>query len=376
MTKPLSFYNILQKHYTEDLYERFLDVRDYQVRLALEMAATERRLEAQHILALLSPAARPFLDEMARLAQDITWRHFGRTVQLFTPLYLSNYCTNQCIYCGFNSLNTIKRSRLSMEEIRTEAETIAQSGLRHILLLTGEAPKIANFDYIHKAVSTIADLFSGIGIEVFAMNEDEYCSLAEAGVDTMTLFQETYNEKLFPSLHPSGPKSDFLHRLDAPERAAKAGIFTINIGSLLGLDTWQTDVFASILHADYLLKHYPSTEIAFSIPRIRPHAGLAHPVQIVSDIDLVHIILAMRLAVPKAGITLSSRERADFRDKLIPLGITRVSAGVRTSVGGHSTKDESLHKQFEIADNRTVEEMYKAIKQQNYHPIFKHWQRF
>jgi len=370
-----SFYSVLQSIYTPDLQARIANISSAQVRAALTVAGEERRLDAGHIMALLSPAARPLLDDMARLAQSITLRHFGRTIQLFTPLYLSNYCTNHCIYCGFNTTNTIPRLRLSMDEIYEEASAIAATGLRHILLLTGDAPKLSGCPYLLEAVHRIRDLFAGIGIEVFAMDEDEYAALAHAGVDAMTMFQETYNEALYPQLHPAGPKSDFRYRLDAPERAAKAKMPSINLGALLGLDTWETDIFATIMHAQYILKKYPSTEIAFSVPRMRPHEGAKHQVHEVSDIDLVQCILAMRLSIPKAGITVSTRERPALRDQLIPLGITRLSAGVKTSVGGHSTQDTTMTQQFEIADTRSVTEIMEIIKAQGYHPVFKHWQR-
>jgi len=333
-------------------------------------------------MALLSPAVAPLLEDMARAAQAITLRQFGRSVQLFTPLYLANYCTNRCVYCGFNTGNRIRRSMLSPEEIEREGRAIAATGLRHILLLTGDAPKKTGPEYIAEAARRLRAFFPGIGVEVYAMTVEEYRLLTAAGVDSLTMFQETYNEELYAGLHPAGPKRDFRFRLDAPQRGAEAGMRCIGIGALLGLDEWRRDAFFSGLHAAWLQERYPAVELSLSVPRMRPHAGVFDRVFSVSDRDLVQYITALRLFLPAAGITVSSRERAFLRDRLIELGVTRVSAGVSTAVGGHAVASAAEHSggdapdvgQFDISDSRSVDEMAAAIRARGYQPVFKHWE--
>lgn len=345
---------------------------------ALEKAQAGGRLEARDFMALLSPAASPYLEDMARLAREVTLRQFGRAVQLFTPLYLANYCTNQCVYCGFNTKNHIHRSMLTMEEVEAEGKAIAATGLRNILLLTGDAPKLTGPDYIAEAARRLRPYFPSIGIEVYSMTEDEYRMLVEAGVDSFTMFQETYNEGLYAKLHPAGPKRDFRFRLNAPDRAAAAGMRCVNVGALLGLDQWRRDAFYTGLHADWIQRAYPGVEVAVSAPRMRPHEGSFNDIHPASERDLVQYIQALRLYLPSAGITLSTRERPFLRDRLIGLGITKISAGVSTAVGGHvhagNGEEEHDTAQFEIADGRNVDEMMEAIAAQGYQPVFKAWE--
>lgn len=363
------------------------------------LAAVEARnaLSPEAYLALLSPAAVPFLERMAAASRRLTLRQFGRAVQLFTPLYLANYCTNHCVYCGFHTRNAIERRKLTMHEIEREGEAIAATGLRHILLLTGDAPHLTGPAYIAEAARRLRRFFPGIGVEVQALAAEEYALLREAGVDGMTMFQETYNEPFYATLHPAGPKRDFHFRLDAPDRAGQAGMRSLNVGALLGLDDWRADSFFTGLHARWLQHRHPGAEIGLSVPRMRPHAGSPVHVHPVSDRDLVQIITAARLFLPAVGITVSSRERAAFRDRLIHLGVTRVSAGVSTAVGGHAPvsgipaatpavteKDQTATKtgsvphedtpQFEIADVRSVPAMEKAIAAQGFQPVLKYWE--
>ena len=351
---------------------------------ALETAEEGGALTPEMWLPLLSPAATPYLERLAAASRNLTLRRFGREVQLFTPLYLANYCTNHCIYCGFNIRNAIKRRKLGMDEIEAEGKAIAATGLRHILLLTGDASRLAGPAYIADAARRLRRFFPGIGVEVYALTTEEYALLREAGVDGMTMFQETYNEELYAELHPAGPKRDFRFRLDAPDRAGQAGMRSLNVGALLGLDDWRLDSFYAALHVRWLQRRHPGVETGLSVPRMRPHAG--SPVQVlpVWDRDLVQIIAAARLFLPATGITVSSRERADFRDRLINLGVTRVSAGVSTAVGGHALSSRTPEvetaepgedaPQFEIADVRSVPAMRKAIEAQGLHPVFKHWE--
>ena len=338
-----SFYDELRRWPGEEVSAGLAHAPETAARGAVAAAERGEALTPRDFMALLSPAAAPLLEDMARAAQAITLRQFGRSVQLFTPLYLANYCTNRCVYCGFNTGNRIRRSMLSPEEIEREGWAIAATGLRHILLLTGDAPKKIGPEYIAEAARRLRAFFPGIGVEVYAMTVEEYRLLTAAGVDSLTMFQETYNEELYAGLHPAGPKRDFRFRLDAPQRGAEAGMRCIGIGALLGLDEWRRDAFFSGLHAAWLQERYPAVELSLSVPRMRPHAGVFDRVFPVSDRDLVQYITALRLFLPAAGITVSSRERAFLRDRLIELGVTRVSAGVSTAVGGHAVALSLIH---------------------------------
>ncbi|MDR3074033.1 MAG: 2-iminoacetate synthase ThiH [Deltaproteobacteria bacterium] len=347
----------------------------------LKSLAAERVSE-RDFLTLLSPAAENHLEAMARRAQAETIRHFGRTVQLFTPLYLANFCTNRCVYCGFNANRGIARQMLSLEEVEVEAEAIAATGLRKILALTGDAPAKTGARYLASCIEVLAEHFSSVSIEVPSMAVDEYALAVAAGADGMTMFQETYNEPLYARLHPAGPKRDFGFRLDAPQRAILGGMRGVNLGALLGLDNWRRDIFHTGLHAAFLQERYPEQEVSVSLPRMRPcgekpstreerdFAPLA-----VSDRHFVQALLAFRCFMPQAGITLSTREPAYLRDKLIPLGVTRVSAGVCTAVGGHAreTKGDDHEPQFDISDPRSVEEMVEALERLGYQPVFTDW---
>ena len=353
-----------------------LDVAGMMERVTVadvQRTLSRRTHSAEDLLVLLSPAAAGQLEAMAQRANQLSVQHFGRTIQLFTPMYISNFCTNQCIYCGFNTRNSIRRTKLDDGQIRREGEVIAATGLKQLLLLTGEAPKIASVEYIGHAAKLLRDLFPSIGVEVFALTQEEYEHLITCGVDSMTMFQETYNAQLYPKLHPAGPKSDYGFRLDAPERACKAGMRVVNIGALLGLDDWRKDAFFTGLHAHYLQHAFPQTEIAISFPRMRPHAGEFQPASIVDDRQLVQIMLAQRIVLPRCGITISSREAPAFRDNLVPLGVTRMAAGVTTAVGGHTSEEEEVG-QFEISDPRSVDEMCAAIRAHGYQPVFKDWE--
>lgn len=367
------FVEHLNKWSRGDVLETVSHADETAVLRAISRAEAGHSLSESELAALLSPAAVPHLERMASVASAMTARTFGRAVHLFTPLYLANYCTNRCVYCGFNTTNTIRRSMLTLDEIETAGQAIAVTGLRNILLLTGDAPKKTGPDYMAAAAKRLLPYFSSIGIEVYALTVAEYQQLADAGVDSMTLFQETYNAALYPSLHPAGPKSDFYFRLEAPTRAAAAGMRSVNVGALLGLDLWQFDAFSVIRHVRWLERTFPGVETALSVPRIRPHAGAAHNIEPVSDHDLTQIILAARLYLPMTGITLSSRESARLRDAMLPLGVTRVSAGVSTAVGGHFHDDEDNEPQFHISDDRNVDAMAAAIRAQGFQPVFTSW---
>lgn len=370
----MSFYQELSRWPLDALEARIVAASADDVRRALEAA----RPGPADLMAMLSPAAAPFLEQMARKAHDLTLRHFGRTIQLFTPLYLANHCTNQCRYCGFNARNKIVRNQLSPEQIEAEGKAIAATGLRQLLLLTGDAPTISTVAYIADAARRLRRYFPSIGIEVYAMQTEEYAEVVNAGVESLTMFQETYNEELYAYLHPAGPKRDFRFRLDAPERGCLGGMRSVGLGALLGLDQWRRDAFLTVMHGEWLQKHYPATDVSFSVPRMRPHTGAFQPTSTVSDRELVQIMAAYRIYMPMAGITVSSREGELFRDNLVPLGVTRMSAGVSTAVGGHASEgnggDEASPNQFEISDDRSVDEMVGAISERGYQPVFKDWE--
>jgi 2-iminoacetate synthase len=333
----------------------------------------KERLTGMDFLGLLSPAAEEHLESMAQKAHKLTVQNFGRVILLFTPMYLSDYCSNKCIYCGFNVTNTFTRKKLTLEEVEKEAQNIAASGLKNILILTGEAPKIAGISYLTDCVQILKKYFTSIAIEVYAMETHEYESLVEAGVESMTMFQETYNAPIYDKLHLAGPKKDYQYRLEAPERACQAGMRSVNIGALLGLDDWRKDGFFTGLHANYLQNKYSDREISISLPRIRPTMGKCETGVAVNDKYLVQFMISLRLFMPRVGITLSTRENAKFRNHAIQLGVTKMSAGVNTAVGGHIESQENSG-QFEISDDRTVAEMYEDILKLGYQPVFKDWQ--
>ena len=364
-------------------FEQFLQDWPAERRREGVAAATRERvlavlekdsLRPADFLTLLSPAAGEVLESMAQRAHELTLRYFGRAVNLFTPLYISDVCTNQCRYCGFSAKNRHSRRHLSVDEAYAEAEAIYKMGLRHILLLTGDAPSLSSPRYIADVVRRIKPMFASIGIEVYSLSEEEYSLLVAAGVDSMTMFQETYTPGLYAWLHPAGPKSDYAFRLSAPERAARGGVRSIGVGALLGLEEYEQDAFATGLHAWWLARYCPDVEVSVSIPRICPHEGDFDVKHAVDDRHLVQYVTALRCFLPRAGITCSSRESAAMRDNLVPLGVTRVSAGVSTAVGGRAT--ENLHNpgQFEISDSRNLEEMLAALASIGYQGVIKDWE--
>ena len=362
-------------------YDRYAAYRDGGIARQVESATdgdVQRVLDKQTLapedfLCLLSPAAEPHLERMAQKAHALTVSQFGRTMVLYTPLYLSNFCTNSCLYCGFNQNNRIVRRQLTLTEVEAEARAIADTGLKHILILTGDAPAIASVDYIAGCCEVLGRYFPAIGMEIYALSQADYRRLVESGVDSLTLYQETYNEALYLRLHPKGPKRDYRFRLDAPERACRAGMRAVNVGALLGLDDWRQDAFITGLHAHYLQNRYPETEVSVSLPRMRPHVGGYQPGCIVEDRHIVQTMTALRLFMPRAGITISTRESARFRDRLLPLGVTRMSAGSCTAVGGRTDKADSTG-QFEISDERTAQEMVDMLRRAGWQPVFKDWQ--
>ena len=321
--------------------------------------------------ALLSPAALPFLEEMAERAQQETRKHFGNSIYMFTPLYIANYCENYCIYCGFNCHNKIKRAKLIPEEIRKEMEAIARTGLQEILILTGESRAKSDVKYIGEACKIAREYFRVIGLEVYPMNSDEYAYLHECGADYVTVFQETYDSDKYETLHLAGHKRIFPYRVNAQERALMGGMRGVGFAALLGLTDFRKDAFATGIHAWLIQRKYPQAEIAFSCPRLRPiiNNDKINPMD-VHERQLLQVVSAYRIFMPYASITISTRECARVRDNLVQIAATKISAGVSTGVGSHVEEMEDKgDEQFEISDGRSVEEVYQALVANGLQPV-------
>ncbi len=333
-------------------------------------------LDTDDLAVLLSPAAQPMLEKMAQKAKLETAKHFGNTVCMFTPLYIANYCENYCVYCGFNCSNKIHRGKLSMEEIEAEYKTIAETGLREILLLTGESKTASPVEYIADAVRLAKKYFSTIGIEVYPMNSDEYAMIKEAGADFVSVYQETYNPVKYEEVHLRGPKRVFPYRFNAQERALMGGMRGVAFGSLLGLSDFRKDAYAAGLHAFFIQQKYPWAEISYSLPRLRPYINNAdNNPNDVHETQLLQVMLAYRLFMPYAGITISTRERAGFRDNVVGLAATKISAGVKVGIGGHGNNEQKGDEQFEISDPRSVDEVRNSMFEKGLQPVFTDYVR-
>ena len=321
--------------------------------------------------ALLSPAALPYLEEMAQRAQKETRKHFGNSVYMFTPLYIANYCENYCIYCGFNCHNKILRAKLNDEQIEEEMQAIAKTGLQEILILTGESKKMSDVEYIGRACQIARKYFKVIGLEVYPMNSDEYAYLHQCGADYVTVFQETYNSDKYETLHRAGHKRIFPYRLNAQERALKGGMRGVGFAALLGLDDFRKDALATGYHAYLLQRKYPHAEIAFSCPRLRPiiNNDKINPKD-VHEPQLLQVITAYRIFMPFASITISTRECERVRNNVIRIAATKISAGVSVGIGEHIEGNDNVgDAQFEISDGRNVKEVFEAIESEGLQPV-------
>ncbi|OIJ11352.1 thiamine biosynthesis protein ThiH [Anaerobacillus alkalilacustris] len=365
----MSFYYEYEKLKDLPFNQYFHRMTEMDVKRALQ----KRRLNFEDLLALLSPAAENCLEEMAQKSHELTVQHFGKTILLFNPIYIADHCVNLCTYCSFSVTNKFERKKLSMGEIEVEAQALAKLGLKHILILTGESKTHTPVTYIAEAVKVLKKYFSSVAIEINPLDTEEYKLLVDAGIDGLTVYQEVYNEEVYKSLHIKGPKRDYRYRMDTPERGCDAGIRQINIGALLGLDDWRKEAFFAAMHANYLQTKYLDAEISLSLPRMRPHIGEFQPPSIVEDRHLVQAITAFRLFLPRSGITLSTREPQQLRDNLIYLGVTKMSAGASTEVGGYSNCNSGTA-QFEISDERSLEEIKTMIKSKGYQPVLKDWE--
>ncbi len=326
--------------------------------------------------ALLSPAAEPFLEQMAERARLETQKHFGNTVYLFTPLYIANYCENYCVYCGFNCYNDIRRMKLSMEQIEHEMKVISESGMEEILILTGESRAQSSVEYIGEACKLARKYFRLVGIEIYPVNTDEYRYLHECGVDYVTVFQETYDSDRYEQLHLLGHKRVFPYRFEAQERALMAGMRGIACSALLGLSDFRKDALASALHVYHLQRKYPHAEISLSCPRLRPIVNneKINPLD-VHEKQLCQVLCAYRIFLPFCGITVSSRESESFRNGIVKIAATKISAGVSTGIGDHESKytgkeaDEAGDEQFEINDGRSLKKMYDDMSGEGLQPV-------
>lgn len=324
-------------------------------------------------LILLSPAAAPYLEQMAQLSQQLTQKRFGKTIQLYAPLYLSNECQNICTYCGFSLDNKIKRKTLSNAEIMLEAMALKTMGVNHVLLVSGEANRTVGVDYFKNAITLLRTHFTHISIEVQPLSLEEYQELKDAGVHTVLVYQETYHQEVYKAYHPKGKKSNFGFRLDTPDRIGQAGMHKIGLGVLLGLEDWRVDSFFNALHIDYLQKNYWQTKYSVSFPRLRPAEGIIEPNFIMEDRDLLQLICAYRIWNEDLEISISTRENEKFRNHIISLGATSMSAASKTNPGGYVVDQQSLE-QFETSDERSMETIRNLIAETGYDPIMKDWE--
>ncbi|HUD45441.1 MAG TPA: 2-iminoacetate synthase ThiH [Candidatus Baltobacteraceae bacterium] len=376
----------------EDLHRRSLDASDADVRQSLGNA----RLSLADFARLLSPAAGTRLEELCRRSQTLTRQRFGRVIRLFAPLYLSNECVNNCKYCGFSRDNPILRVTLGVDEVMREARALGQQGFRNILLVAGEHPRFVSREYLAECVRALHAEVPGLSLEIGPMETDDYRPIVEAGADGLVVYQETYDRDIYRQMHTAGPKRDFDWRLETPERAYAAGFRRLGIGALYGLADWRREAICLASHSQYLLRHCWKAQLTVSLPRLRPCAGEFEPLTRVSERDFVQLLCALRLMLPDAGLVLSTREPAQFRDGLIPLGITMISAGSHTEPGGYTGAGrQNLHHtergrivqlaegasewatgatgQFEIADERSPDEMARLLRRLGYEVVWKDW---
>ncbi len=338
----------------------------------VEMALEKKQRGLEDFMALISPAAAPYLERMALISRQLTQQRFGKTIQLYVPLYLSNECQNICTYCGFSYDNPLKRKTLSGAEILQEVNAIREMGYEHVLLVTGEASQTVGLEYFMKVMPLIRRHFSQISMEVQPMDQEDYEQLIPLGLHSVLVYQETYHEEDYRKHHPKGKKSRFSYRLETPDRLGLAGIHKIGLGVLIGLEDWRTDSFFTALHLDYLQRTYWQTRYSISFPRLRPFSGGLAPKVDMKDRELVQLICAYRLFNEDVELSLSTRESEKFRDHLVQLGITTMSAGSKTNPGGYAVDPQSLE-QFEISDERSAATIAAMIREQGYEPVWKDW---
>lgn len=338
-------------------------------------ALNKSEYDLEDFKALISPAARPYLEQLAQRSSKLTKKRFGNTIQMYAPMYLSNECQNICTYCGFSYTNSIPRRTLTDDEILKEMSFLKQKGYDHILLVTGEANRTVGVDYINKAIRLIRSQFSNITIEVQPLGQPEYEQLIESGLYAVLVYQETYHRGEYKKHHPKGKKSNFDYRLETPDRLGKAGVHKIGLGALFGLEDWRADSFFTALHLKYLQRTYWKTKYSISFPRLRPFSGGLDPKVEMTDRDLVQLISAFRMLDEDVELSMSTRENETFRNNIVNLGITSISAESKTNPGGYVVEPQSLE-QFEIDDQRTTEEVVAMLKNQGLEVVWKDWEVF
>jgi 2-iminoacetate synthase len=363
-----SFNDIFEMYNWDQTRASIYAKTDDDVKKAL--SATKRTLE--DFKALVSPAAAPYLEQMAQLSQQATLKRFGKVIQMYVPLYLSNECSNICTYCGFSYDNKVRRKTLSPIEIMQEIAVIKNMGYEHVLLVTGEENQTVHVDYFKKVLELIKPHFAHISMEVQPLDLADYQQLTPYGLNTVLVYQETYHQEDYKKHHPKGKKSNFRYRLETPDRLGQAGVHKMGLGVLIGLEDWRTDCFFTALHLNYLEKRYWQTKYSISFPRLRPFSGGMEPKVEMNDRELVQLICAYRLLNEEVELSISTRESANFRNNIIKLGITSISAGSKTNPGGYAVEPESLE-QFEISDERSPAEIARVITAQGYEPIWKDW---
>ena len=365
-----NFKSVFENYDWDTIQHKIHQTTETEVRTAL--AKSKRNLN--DFLILISPAAKSFLEEMAQQSHVLTKKRFGKTIQMYAPMYLSNECQNICTSCGFSLDNKIKRTTLTENEIALEIAELKKAGFNHVLLVTGEANHTVNINYFLKTVNQLKKNFANISVEVQPLSQEEYEQLHRAGVYSVLVYQETYHREVYKAYHPKGKKSNFDYRLETPDRIGKAGIHKIGLGVLLGLEDWRTDSFFNALHLDYLQKTYWQSKYSVSFPRLRPAEGIIEPNFIMEDSDLLQLICAYRLWNEDLEISISTRENEKFRDNIIPIGVTSMSAGSKTNPGGYAVDVESLE-QFETSDERSAAEISSIISAKGYDPVWKDWDK-
>lgn len=367
----MSFVDAFNQIPFEDLLKHSSQAAAQDVDAVLANPSTN--LESAAIL--LSPAASNRIEELAQIAREITWQRFGRTIQLYAPLYISNECVETCTYCGFSRENKIKRLTLKTEQVVQEAQFLHNQGFRHLLLVSGEHPRIVSVDYVKNLIASLKSFIPSISLEVAPQQGEPYKEWVQAGADGLVVYQETYDRGIYSSVHLAGKKTDFDWRLEAHDRGGKAGFRRLGIGALLGLSNWRKEILALVAHADYLLRHYWQSSITISLPRLRPAAGNFQPAYTLSNKEFVQIITALRILLPDVGLVLSTREPSALRNRLIHLGVTHMSAGSKTNPGGYSKDLEESECQFEIDDLRDANEISEMLLQNGLDPVWKDWDR-
>ncbi len=371
----MTYYDIISTYSWDEVTRKIYASTPADVERALSRTGN---VTPEEFMALISPAAEPYLEIMAQKSHDITRRRFGNVMQLYVPLYISNYCTNRCVYCGFNCGNKIKRSALTQEEIAKECEAIRRHPFRHLLLVTGESPKYSNREYLGESIRTTLRYFEQTSIEVQPMDADDYRYLMDCGLHSVYVYQETYNERNYPKYHPAGRKADYRYRLETPDRLGEAGVYKIGVGNLIGLEEWRTDAFFTALHVHYLENKYWRTKCSVSFPRLRPFVGDGfQPNYPADERQLLQSICAYRLLSEDVEISISTRENAYFRDNTMQLGVTTISAGSKTTPGGYSDYEATKElEQWSVNDDRSPEAVAESVRAHGLEPVWKDWSFF